>query len=80
MNEAQRRAERAKEIIEDPIFIAAWNAAEAAALEEMINLPIGMVDQLYIHQARVKAVRDMRQELMTIITNGRAASLRQQRA
>lgn len=48
MNEAQQRAQRAHEIMEDPIFIAAWEAVATNAIEEMISLPVEKLDQLPI--------------------------------
>ena len=79
MNEAQQRAQRAQEILEDPIFAAAWEAVAVAAIEDMISLPVEKLDQLPIYQARVIAIRHMRQELQSIITDGKVATLRQQR-
>lgn len=79
MNEAQQLAQRAQEIIEDPVFVAAWEAVEKKALEEMVNLPVDFIDRLPIFQARVLAIRQMRLELQSIITDGKVATQRQQR-
>ena len=79
MNEKERRGQRAREIIEDPIFVEAWEAVERAAVEAMLAVPIDKASELQAHQGRVLAIRGMRQELQTVIENGLAATRRANR-
>lgn len=79
MNEKERRGQRAKEILEDPIFVEAWEAVEREAIEALLAVPLDKASDLQAHQVRVLAVRGMRQELQTVIDNGVAATRRANR-
>jgi len=58
MNDAQIRAERARQLIEDEILTDALARVENEAIEEMLSVPWWNVRKLSQHAARVRAVRD----------------------
>lgn len=73
------RAGRAKQIIEDELFIAAFETVERDAVEDMLKVPWWNVKRLAAHAARIRAIRDARQAIEAVMRDGPDMSARNQR-
>ena len=71
MNDIDResRAIRAKQILEDPLFIEAFDAVERAAVDRIASLGPDKLGELQELAATIRAVRGVRSEI-EILTYG----------
>lgn len=74
------RSIRARQIIEDEVFIEACEAVERAAVEAMIALPFNDPQKISDYAARVQAVRNVRSAIQSIMLEGLDNATRDQTA
>ena len=79
MIDAESRATRALQILEDPLFVEACDKIERAAIEDMLNVPWWRIRRLSDHCARIRAIRDARAELRSVMLTGTSAARRRER-
>ena len=73
------RAIRAKQIVEDDLFIEAFAAVERDAIEDMLRTPWWRVRRLADHAARIRAIRDARQAIAAVMHDGPEMAARRAR-
>lgn len=73
------RGERARQILDDEVFIEAFATVERDAIEAMIALPPGSGDLLIEYTARIRAVRDARQAIHSVMLTGKDTATRANR-
>lgn len=73
------RAGRAKQIIEDELFIAAFENVERDAIEDMLKVSWWNVKRLSAHAARIRAIRDARQAIEAAMMDGPEMAAREKR-
>lgn len=73
------RGVRAQQIMDDPLFIEAFDAVERQAIEDMLTVPWWRVRRLLDHAARVRAVRDARAAIHAVMLNGKDRAARSER-
>ena len=73
------RAIRARQITEDELFIAAFDSVERDAIEDMLKVPWWNVKRLSAHGARIRAIRDARQAIETVMMDGPDLAARKER-
>lgn len=73
------RAIRAKQIIEDELFIAAFEEVEREAVEDMLKVSWWNVKRLSAHAARIRAIRDARQAIEAAMMDGPDLAARKER-
>lgn len=68
--DAEIRGERARQILEDELFIEAFDAVERQAVEDMLSVPWWRIRRLADHAARIRAIRDARSAIRAVMLNG----------
>lgn len=64
------RAIRARQIIEDELFVGAFATVERNAIEDMLVVPWWNVKRLSAHATRIRAIRDARQAIEAVMRDG----------
>lgn len=70
MTDAVSRGVRARQILEDELFIEAFDAVERQAIEDMLSVPWWRIRRLSDHAARIRAIRDARAAIHAVMLNG----------
>jgi hypothetical protein len=73
------RGIRAQQILEDELFIQAFDAVERQAIEDMLTVPWWRIRRLADHAARVRAIRDARAAIHAVMINGKDKEQRSER-
>lgn len=73
------RGDRARQILEDDLFIDAFAEVERRAIEDMLTVPWWRVRRLADHAARIRAIRDARAAIQSVMLNGSDTAKRGER-
>jgi hypothetical protein len=69
-SDAVSRGVRARQILDDELFIEAFDAVERQAIEDMLSVPWWRIRRLADHAARIRAIRDARAAIHAVMMNG----------
>jgi hypothetical protein len=79
-DDAVSRGARARQILDDEMFIEAFDAVERQAIEDMLSVPWWRIRRLADHAARIRAIRDARAAIHAVMMNGMDKEQREARS
>lgn len=77
--EQVQRGEEAARLLDDPILKAAFRSLEDDAIEAIVAADVSNDEARLLNALRVKAIRDLRDAVRSVITTGKQAASAQQR-
>lgn len=78
-DEKQIKASQAQSLLDDPILAEAWDRAERDLYEALLSLPIESKELYADYIGQIKALRNVRANLKSLVFDGQEASVRARR-